>query len=245
MLTLQPEGQREISLRLNTTDTPRSPFERAIWDRLREQSDNGGVVGAKAFKKLAQQWPGFEQALRAELNQRGWFDPQARSHRVPLYIWGTVALVAMGIAMIPAIVGQQPWGILPIALLGTVGLTLLILGSVYPATTAEGERVGASWRGYADGLKAAARDRAQALDLEQILTDAAAFGIASSLDRRIKEASAQGFAPAWFARQNATGNSSFAFYPYWIVFHSGSGSSSAGTSGGAASSGGAGAGGSF
>lgn len=245
MLTLQPEGQREISLRLNTTDTPRSPFERAIWDRLREQSDNGGVVGAKAFKKLAQQWPGFEQALRAELNQRGWFDPQARSHRVPLYIWGTVALVAMGIAMIPAIVGQQPWGILPIALLGTVGLTLLILGSVYPATTAEGERVGASWRGYADGLKAAARDRAQALDLEQILTDAAAFGIASSLDRCIKEASAQGFAPAWFARQNATGNSSFAFYPYWIVFHSGSGSSSAGTSGGAASSGGAGAGGSF
>jgi len=94
-------------------------------------------------------------------------------------------------------------------------------------------------------LKAAARDRAQALDLEQILTDVAAFGIASSLDRRIKEASAQGFAPAWFARQNATGNSSFAFYPYWIVFHSGSGSSSAGTSGGAASSGGAGAGGSF
>lgn len=244
MLTLQPEGKRDLSLRLATTDTPLVSFERAIWERLREQADNG-VVSAKAFKKLARQWPGFEQALRAELAERGWFDPQAKSRRSSFYTWGAVGLTAMLLAMIPAIIGRQPWGILPIALLGGVGLSLLILGSVYPSTTAEGERVGAPWRGYAAGLKAAARDRTQALDLEQVLTDAAAFGIASTLDRRIKEASARGFAPAWFARQHATGDTAFAFYPYWLLFHSGSGSASAGSSGGSASSGGAGAGGSF
>jgi uncharacterized membrane protein YgcG len=245
MVTLQPEGKRDLSLRLNTTDTPRTAFERAIWDGLRTQTDNGGVVSAKAFKNLAQKWPGFEQTLRAELHQRGWFDPQARAHRVPLYLGGTIALVAMGLAMLPVVIGQQPWGILPIALLGIVGIVLLSFGATYPSTTAEGERVGAPWRAYAAGIKAAARDSMQPLDLEQILTDAAAFGVASTLDRRIKEASAQGFAPAWFARQNASDSTPFAFYPYWIVFHSGSGSSSGGSAGGSVSSGGAGAGGSF
>ena len=245
LLTLQPEGKRELSLRLNNDTPPPASFERVIWERLREKAGTGGVVTSKEFKGLAHKWPGFEQALRTELEQRGWFDPQAKARRAPLYIGGAVALAAMLLAMIPAIVGQQPWGILPVTLLGVAGLTLLALGSVYPATTTEGEHVGAPWRGYAAGLKAAARDQAQPLELEQVLTDAAAFGSVSTFDRRIKEASAQGFTPAWFAHQNINGSNSFAFYPYWILFHNGASSSSATNSGGSVSSGGAGAGGSF
>jgi len=166
-------------------------------------------------------------------------------HRKSLYILGTIALLVMVPAITLTIVGKQPWGILPIALLLITGMALLILGADYPSTTVEGERVGASWRGYAAGIRAAARDRTQPLDLEQVLTDATAFGSVSTLKRRLREASAQGFAPVWFARQSISDQTGAAFYPYWSAFHSSSGGSSAGTSGGSASSGGAGAGGSF
>lgn len=244
-LALQPEGAKGIGIRLLTTETPQASFERALWVSLAHQADADGVITAKRFKKLAQNWPGFAGVVRDELIQRGWLAPEAKARRMPLYIGGTVAFLAALLAVIPVVIGKQPWGIPAIVLLLAAGLTAMILAAMYPSTTAAGEQVGAPWRGYAAGLKGAARDPTQALDLDRVLPDAVAFGITSTFDRRIKDASAQGYVPSWFLRQHVAGAIPVAFYPYWLLFHASASSSSTTATGGGASSGGAGAGGNF
>lgn len=154
-----------------------------------------------------------------------------------------MALIAAAVAGVIAGVGQEPWGVLAVVLLGVSGFVLLMLGYAYPATTEAGERVAADWRAYQAGLKQLGRDPSRPLDLDAVLPDAVALGIIAALDRRLKEASKSGYAPAWFVRQ-MTADSSVAFYPVWIAFH-GSASPSSSSGGGGASSGGGGAGGGF
>lgn len=79
-----------------------------------------------------------------------------------------------------------------------------------------------------------------------MLAYAVAMQVAHKLDKRLKAASAQGYAPGWLAlRATGDGSGDAGFYPYWSAFHSNVNPSSSGGDGGGASSGGGGGGGSF
>lgn len=180
----------------------------------------------------------------AYLEGQDWFDPAIDARRKPLYLAGTCALPAAVLSIILSALGQQPWGFLAIGLFAAVGLVVVVLAAYLSATTASGEGSAALWHDYKAGIRAADRDRERAIDLDALLPDAVAFGASSVSDRRIKDASKEGYALSGFVRQPGASDDTVAFYPYLIVLHAGLSPSSTG-SGGGASAGGAGAGGSF
>lgn len=243
-ITLEPQGQKEIRVRLLDTKVVQHQFERVVWDTLARAADADGTVTAKGLKQLGKSGKPFGAALKAALESRGLYEPTVGDRQRPFYIGGTMALLLAFGAAIVAAIGMQPWGFIGVTLFAIVAVVALCLGWAYPQTTVAGEEAAAPWRAYKAGLQSAAKGRGQALDLDAVLPDAVAFGLVSALDKRLKEASESGYAPSWFVRQSGQGTSMATFYPYWILFHS-STSPSASSSGGSVSSGGAGAGGSF
>lgn len=244
-LTVEPDGDKQVRLHLRDAPGGGLAFERALWTALSALADAEGRIPAARLRDLSKQHQALGAAVRAELEGRGWFDPAIDARRKPLYLAGTFALFAAVLAIVPSALGQQPWGFLAIGLFATVGLIVVILAAYLPATTASGEESAAPWHGYKAGIRAADRDRERAIDLDALLPDAVAFGASSVLDRRLKEASREGYAPSWFVRQPGTSDGMVGFYPYWVVLHAGISPSSTSSSGGGASTGGAGAGGSF
>ena len=244
-LAIVPQGEKAIAVRLLTAARPQLPFEQIVWSALMREADTDGMVPAKRVAQATKSRKEFAGAIDREMHARGWFDPAFRSRQIPLYIVGVISMVLAFGVLILASIGEQPWGFFGFIVLILVGCVVLLLGAYYPRTTAAGEAAAAPWQAYKAGLKSAARDQSQALDLDVVLPDAVAFGLVSALDRRLKEASARGYAPSWFLRQSGQGNSFVAFYPYWILFHSSASPASSGAGSGGASAGGAGAGGSF
>lgn len=241
-LVMEPAGRRSVQVRPLNGAAASAPHEQQLWSLLAGAAAADGTVSAKALGRLRSRYRPFAAALQAELVGRGWYDPAAASRRRPLYAAGIAAFAAAAGSAALAAIGQEPWGLLAAGLLAASGLLLVILGYAYPATTDEGERVAAPWRAYRAGLSRAARHGTDPLDLETALPDAVALGTVTALNRRLKEASAAGYAPSWFVQVRAQGRAA-GFYPVWVAFHGSVAPSS--SSGGGASSGGGGAGGGF
>lgn len=243
-VAIEPQGKKEVALRLLTTTPRLLPFEQVVWSPLAQAANAEGIIPPKELSRITRRGKEFQAALKKELVSRGWFNPAVSAQQRPLYLGGTVALVLGGLGLIVALIGQQVWGLLGAGLLLIFGFGVVMIGAYFPQTTPEGEAVAGPWHAYKAGINAAAREKNQPLDLDAILPDAVAFGLITALNQRIKRASEQGYAPSWFVRQSAQGTNAVAFYPYWIFFQSSISPTSTSTGGGA-SSGGAGAGGSF
>lgn len=242
-LVIESLGRRSVRVRPLNASVVATPYEQRVWATLASVADADGTVPGRALRRLQVRWRPFAATLRADLVARGWYDPAAGARRRPLYLAGSGGLAAATLSAIAAGIGQEGWGLLAAGLFLALGVTLSILGFVYPDTSERGERIAAPWRAYRAGLKRAARQADPALDLDAALPDAVAFGMAASLNRHLKAASGAGYVPSWFARRAAGGPGGF--YPVWVVFHGSVGSSAGGGSGGGAAAGGGGAGGSF
>lgn len=242
-LVVEALGRRSVRVRPLNAAVVATPYEQQVWATLASVADADGTVPGKALRRLASRWGPFTATLRAELVDRGWYDPAAATRRWPLYLAGIGGLVAGAIAAIAAGVGAEPWGLLAAGIFLALGVVLLVLGFSYPDTSDQGERAAAPWRAYRAGLKRAAREPNASLDLDAALPDAVALGVTAALDRRLKAASRVGYAPPWFIRHPASGGVN-GFYPVWVAFH-GSVAPSTGGGGGGASAGGGGAGGAF
>lgn len=242
-LAIEPAGRKRVQIRLLDSSLIEHPFERAVWDALMAEAVDGGLVPSDRLRRVRGRWEAARAALRAELEARGWFDPAARARRRPLYLAGLAGIVLAFLALLPVLVGQQPWGAIGIALLGGTGMMAIALGAGLRETTTEGEAAAVPWRGYLAGLEAARRDPNLELNLDQVVPYAVAMQAGGALDKRLKEASERGYAPAWLGRTLGSEAWEGGFYPYWAAFHA---SVSPATGGGtAASSGSAASGGSF
>jgi uncharacterized membrane protein YgcG len=241
-LVVESAGRRAAQIRPLDSSVLTTGPEQQLWTALAGATDTDGTISSKRLGKLLANPADFKDTLRADLLARGWYDPDAGSRRLRPYIAGTVALLAAAICAIVASIGQEPWGLIAVGLLLVSGIVLLAVGYALPETTAPGERAATPWHAYRTGLEQAARDPSCPLDLDAILPDAAALGIIAKLDKRLKEASNAGYAPAWFARSGAP-NTYASFYPIWVAIHSSTTSSFSGGTG--AATGGGGAGGSF
>jgi uncharacterized membrane protein YgcG len=246
-LAIEPAGRERFQIRLLRPDRATGAVEASVWRILAAAAgaENGAVVTEKGLKSAAKQWDLAEDVLRDDLLARGWSDPDAPQRRRPLYVASALAAAAGAAAAIIALVGSNWWGGLATAVLLSAAAVSFGVAYDFPDTSAAGEQVAAPWRSYLAGIKAAGRDASVYLDLDAALPYALAMEAAGALDRRVKEASAHGFAPAWFARRaGAPAQTAGGFYPYWIAFAASSASSGA-TSGAGAATGGAGAGGGF
>ena len=244
-LAVEPEAGRRIRVRLLDESVPETSYERAIWEILSNAASREGIVDTAAFRRVAGKWAPAQEALRHEIERQGLFDPDIARRRRPGFVVGGVGL-AIGLAVvIVCAAGQQPYGAIGGGLLLTAAMVCLVIAAAVRATTEAGESEAGPWRDYEAGIKAARGNMAAVLDLDEVVPYAAALGVVNSLDRRLKDASAAGFAPTWLGTSLGAGWDG-GFYPYWVAFHgSVAPASGGGTSAGGAAAGGAGASGSF
>lgn len=242
-LVVEPEGRRSAQIRPLNAAVLAAGHEQQLWSALASSVSTDGTISGKALGKVLAQPAGFQEALHTDLVARGWFDPNAGAHRRLPYIVGTVSIVAAAIVGVITAIGKEPWGLLAAGIFLVSGVVLLSIGYSLPETTAQGERTAAPWHAYRAGLAQAGRDTNHPLGLDAALPDATALGVIAKLDKRLKEASNAGYAPAWFVRPD-TSSPHVGFYPVWIALHSTASSSSSSTSSGASTGGGT-AGGSF
>jgi hypothetical protein len=244
-LAIEPSGAGKAQVRLLDHDVVGAGYEDSVWQSLVASVGEDGVVAPRKLPDVRLRWGRGRKLLREELETHGWFDPQAGARRRPLYLAGTVALLLSAAAFAVTGVGQELWGIPGSILLFAGSIAAFVVGYAQPATTAQGEAVAAPWRGYRAGLKLAGRNSALGLNLDEAMPYAVAMGVVSTLNKRLKAASAQGYAPLWLGRGVTAGRWEGGFYPCWAAFHAGTTPSSSGGSASGAAAGGGGAGGSF
>jgi hypothetical protein len=146
-------------------------------------------------------------------------------------------------------VGEQAWGFAAVGLLAAAAVGGVAAMISISNTTQSGEEAVAPWSSYIAGIKRAKSDETlnANLDLDEAMPYAVAAGTTSALDKRLKQASKDGYAPAWLGPTIHQNYDGYSAYACWFAFHSAITPSSSGASGagGAASAGGGGAGGSF
>jgi uncharacterized membrane protein YgcG len=262
LLAIEPEGQkRKVRVRLLTTgsapsvadegvagddrqatrsDRALNDFEQRLLASFAAEADQDGIVSSKRLGKVPSHWKPVRGALLADLTTRGWFDPAASDRRKPLYIVGAVLLLLAVIAAIIAIVGKQGWGALGVGLLVAAALFAFIAALRIPNTTATGTLAAVPWHGYRRGLKSIGKRLDMTLNLDDAMPYAVALNAAGALDKRLKVASKEGYAPAWLGAGLRADGWDGGFYPYWASFYGSvapASSSSAGVGGASAGSG--------
>jgi uncharacterized membrane protein YgcG len=241
-LGIETTGKRhQHQLRLLDGTLARPGYETAVWHSLATHAADG-VVPNRALARLRTGWSSVRDMLRADLVARGWFDPQLSRRQRPFLLAGFGAMALAVLALLTTALGDQVWGLAGAGLLVVAALFGFVLLARVPHLTPDGDVAAAPWRAYREGLRQN-RDHPQlALDLDVVLPYAVGLGVTQALNNRLKDASAEGYAPAWFA---LPAGSDGGFYPYWIAFHgSVAPSAGAGAGGGAAAGSGA-SGGSF
>jgi hypothetical protein len=242
-LAIEAVDAPRVQIRLVQPDLVRGPVEQAVWAAVEHEVDHFGVVPPGRLRFVRHRWTAARQALLAELEARGWFDPHAGARRRPLYVAGALAMAAATMGVVVALIGREPIGAVGPIVLAIAGVIALTFGVEWPSTTLEGANAAVAWRGYRAGLRQARNVPEPLFDLDEALPFAVALGSTKVLSGHLKRASERGYAPAWFMRN---GPATTSFYPYWVGFHSSLGpSSSSGGSSAGASAGGASGGGSF
>src|SRR6185312_5377447 len=235
-------------VRLIDESMVRDEMERAVWSSLSKRSGDDAIVSSANLKRIRSDWSAARSALRDDLVDRGWFDPNAAQHRIPIYVGSAVLGLLSIVAFVFTVVGSQTWGFIGVALLAIPAVAGAIAISTYPDTTPTGIEAASGWHAYIEGIKRSKSDKTLDvnLDLDEAMPYAVAAGVTSSLDKRLKRASEKGYAPAWLGptiHQYADGYNAYAS---WYAFHSTITPTSSSVSGaGSASAGGGGAGGSF
>lgn len=263
LLVLEPETQHEARLRLVGNGIDLHGYELEVWNELTHLANSKSrVISSTKVAQLRQHWGDARTALRRDLIERGWYDPNAASaRRQPLYIAGAIGMVAVVVAVIVMAVAQEGWAAIGLLIFLVAGVAAFVGGYRVSNTTVEGEIAAAPWRAY----RASVVDRSYQPNLDADLPYIVGMGILGKLAPRLQAASEHGYAPSWFRPQDSqngqrhvgTGYAGLGFYPYWIAFHaatqpvyssggsSGGGSFGGGFSGGGAAGGGGGSAGGF
>ncbi|WP_040668247.1 DUF2207 family protein [Nitrolancea hollandica] len=244
-LAIEPVGKKKVQVRLLDRSAVQDEFEARVWDALEGQAGPGQVISSSSLTKIRSHSQPATDALREELQARGWFDPAIKARRRGLYLAGLAAILLAVLTVVVTETGHQLWGFIGMGILLIAGIVSLIYGGTMRETTAAGEAEAAPWHGYKAGLAAAKRDTARTVDLDQAMPYAVALGIATSLNKRLKAAGERGYTPIWLGRTTDAEAWNGNFYPYWVAFHTSTAPPSSSGSAGGAAAGGGGAGGGF
>ena len=248
-LAIEPTGKKQVQIRLIDAGMAHDDLERSVWSSMSARADSDGIVSSANLKRIRSDWGDARRTLRRELEVQGWFAPDASARRNPVYLASGALVLLASVAFVFTVVGQEAWGFAAVGLLAAAAVGGIIAMVSIPDTTQSGEEAVAPWNSYIAGIKRAKSDETlnTNLNLDEAMPYAVAAGTTSSLDKRLKQASNDGYAPAWLGPTLHQNNDGYSAYACWFAFHAAVTPSSSGASGagGAASAGGGGAGGSF
>ncbi len=258
LLAIEPVDTSQLRLRLLGDGHELKGFEASLWQVLASLAGGDHVILPSEMSQVRTQFALPLVALKQELLDRGWYDPQIGQKREP-YNWvGAVGVVGVAVALLAALIAQQASPLTAAIIFLLTSVWAFVKGASIPNTSAQGEQVAAPWRDYRDGILTVHADPSRDADLSTALPYAVAMEIAGALDYRLQLASERGEVPAWFVRnlqpvQGPTRRGTYTgFYPYWMAWHSsmypvpsGGGGYSGGFAGGGAAGGGGGGGGGF
>ena len=250
-LQIEPESQGgtfskpTIRVRLRDDALLHTPEEGIVWAALVKRADVG-VVSSKNLPRAATDAnSNLSKHLTSTMRDRGWLDATGSGARSGIMIIAIVAVIAAVGLFIVSAVGEAWQGIVAAGVLLVAGIGGFILFGNFSSLSRAGQVAALPWKAYRDGLKEAAKTETLPLDLDDILADAVAFNLGSSLDKRMKTAVDQGVYFRAFSAAT-TGSTGYApIFPWWIAYNSsiatasGSGSSSVVSGGGAGGGGGA------
>ena len=247
-LAIEPEGEGgvlskpTVQVRLLDERQARNPIDKTVWELLRGSAE-GDVVSGKALKKLVGKTAPVKDELNAIMARRGW-KRSVRTERSQLGI-GAAALAVLGVGALVVAGNAADSGLWPIVggvllLAGAAGLVAIM--ALLPTRSVTGQEAALPWNAYRDGIKAAGKDEAMALDLNAVLPDAVAMNLGGALDKRLKAAGSSGQALRAFGGQTSQSGTA-AFFPYWVAFSSTTTASSGGGAGASVSSSGGASGG--
>jgi uncharacterized protein (TIGR04222 family) len=247
-IAIEPDESRwskKARLRILNQRRAFTAYELEVLRILVEHAGDDQVLKQSDISKTQSRWGDVQQVIQKDLENTGWFDPNAGQKRTPLWVTGALGLILGAlVAFVPLAVLEEGWSLIGGGVLGLLGLTLLIMASNYPRTTPDGEREAVPWRGYQKGLKDAAKMDYGAIDLDEAFPFIVSMGLTSNFKKHLEDASKAGYVPAWIiAEEHQRRMLADNWFIYWFAFHNSvrpSSSGGGGAGGAAAGSGGAG-----
>jgi hypothetical protein len=197
-------GSNDYKLELLEPDATLRPFERSLVTALfGSRLAQGETVELSSVKgRFASAMPQIRKEMYDELVERGWF---TQSPEVTRNAWrgaGRGIFIAAIIAVFVLagnLISSVPLVVVPIAVVGIVGLVLLAMSRALPRKTAEGAEAAAKWQAFKRYLESIEKYEKldQAKDIfDKFLPYAVAFGIEQSWVQKF--ASVQQPTPGWF-----------------------------------------------
>jgi hypothetical protein len=233
-------------MRRLTVPTSLGTAERAALESAFKKCDPDGTVELrKAWISLMRDMKPFERLARAELEQRGEFDPAVAEGGRRISRFGLLLFVlAAGAGLLVALSFDRvgPGAIVPVAVLAVIATAAVAIGATIPLQSATGRAHAQEWKGFSRYLKDAAKGSTpvDAGRYARWLPYAMAFGAADSWLRAGKKW--QIAPPPWLKGLEGDSDGMAAWVPVFGASAGGHGGVGAGGAAGAAGGGGSGAG---
>ncbi|GGG10539.1 hypothetical protein GCM10007304_25780 [Rhodococcoides trifolii] len=175
-----------VRIRLLDESRVRGEMQQAVWAMLAERAD-GAVVDSAALKKIAGS-PGSTKTLVEErLRSSGLVADGTGRRRAALTALAVLggALAVGGIAVATSGAPLMWLAAGPAAMLFIAGIVTAI---AYSRFSVAGRDAARPWEAYRDGLKNAAKDHDEAVDLNSALPDIVALGLAPAFQKQLDAA---------------------------------------------------------
>ncbi|MCJ0892893.1 TPM domain-containing protein [Rhodococcus sp. ARC_M5] len=246
-LTFEPDkkpgkfDKGTVRIRLLDRTRARGEVQEAVWSMLADRAEDDVVPGDE-LKKVAR-GPGVTKNLvDARLRAGGFVADGTGRRRIVLAGLGVLGgVVAVGGIAVATSGAQAMWfAVVASALLLVAGLSTAI---VYSRFSVAGLDAARPWEAYRDGLKQAAKDDDESVDLNAALPDIVALGLAPAFRKRLEAATDPGSDTPLRAFTSPAGANYAAGDPVVLPWAAFSGVFVSSGSGSVASGGGAGGGG--
>ncbi|CCQ16436.1 putative uncharacterized protein [Rhodococcus sp. AW25M09] len=232
-----------VRIRLLDRTRVRGEVQQAVWSMLAERAEDD-VVDGDALKKIASGPGATKELVEGRLRSSGFVADGTVRTRIALAGLGALGGAAAigGITVATSGAPTMWFAVVASALLFVAGLSSAIAYSRFSVAGLDAAR---PWEAYRDGLKQAAKDKDESVDLNAALPDIVALGLASFFRKRLDAATdpasdtpLQAFTPPVGANYSSGGPVVLPWAAFSGVFVS-SGSGSVASGGGAGGGGGA------
>ncbi|MGU3437518.1 DUF2207 family protein [Actinomycetes bacterium M1A6_2h] len=175
-----------VRIRLLDESRVRGEMQQAVWTMLTERADDN-VVGGTALSKVAGGPGATKDLVETRLRSSGFVAEGTVRRRMAL-----AALAVLGAALTVGAIAVATSGAPLMWLAAAAAAVLFVAGIVtaiaYSRFSVAGRDAARPWEAYRDGLKNAAKDQDEAVDLNSALPDIVALGLAPAFKKQLDAA---------------------------------------------------------